>query len=99
MVTFSDRLKSGTTAEQYEQLKLRYNLATACIENFKDDTEHRGRAIYSALSHLSEVPELEINMAHYDNLLFVNGDILKPEVFYFAESKLKELQELMEELQ
>ncbi len=93
-MTFIEMLQEGTPETLYKKRLLRYNLADVCLEHFKLENSS-GRDIYSALSHLAMIPELEIDMAYYDNLMFVDNALVSPGVFYFAQSKLIELGELL----
>lgn len=94
MRLFTKMLRDGSTHQKLSEYQLRYALADACLAHF-DQEEAGGRDIYSALSHLAVVPELQINMAHYDNLLFVDNGLLNPNVYYMAVSKLHELKALI----
>lgn len=94
MTLFTQMLRDGSTDQRLSDYKLRYALADACLAHF-DQEEAGGRDIYSALSHLAMVPELQINMAHYDNLLFVDNGLLNPNVYYVAVGKLHELNALI----
>lgn len=96
MTNFSDVLNKGTDVEIRKERQLRYRLADASLEHFKT-ADSSGRDIYSALSQLSTISELDINMAHYDNLMFVDGALVQPEVYYYAVSKLRELETLLQE--
>ena len=91
MKLFTKMLRDGSEGQKLSEYKLRYALADACLTHFGQEEEAGGRDIYSALSHLARVPELQINMAHYDNLLFVDNGLLNPNVYYVALSKLREL--------
>lgn len=94
MKTFKQLLREGTFEETREQWQIAYRLADASLTNYAE-CNGGGRAIYAALSQLSKVPELEINMAHFDNLMFIDNALINPEVYYYALAKLKELDELM----
>lgn len=95
MTNFTKMLKEGTPDQLRSARELRYKLADVCMANYETDTEQKGRSIYSALSHLALIPELEINMAHYDNLMFVDNALLQPEVAYYVRAKMRELEDLI----
>lgn len=89
-------LKEGTTEQIYEERKLRYRLASTCLEEFKTSS-NPGRAIYSAYSHLAQIPELDVNMAQLDNLMFAASGTFGEEVHARAVSLLEQLGSMLEE--
>lgn len=95
MQKFETMLKENSPGYERSVKEMRYKLASACLEEFKT-THNPGRAVYSALSHLAEIPELEINMAHYDSIMFASsGDVCRS-IYYSAKAKLCELEELLQ---
>lgn len=89
-------LKDGTPEQIYEERKLRYRLASTCLEEFKTSS-NPGRAIYSAYSHLAQIPELDVNMAQIDNLMFAASGSFGEEVHATAVMLLERLEAMLQE--
>lgn len=94
MKRFTDMLTAGSPEAKRKEMKLRYDLASACLAEFPT-SESPGHALYSAFSHLSMIPELEINIAQFDNIMFATTDVIDRSLYTQALAKLKELEDLL----
>lgn len=79
---FDEMLKEYTGQKQLEVMQMRRNLVSACLEVL-NDSEQPNNVLFSAISHLAEIPELDINIKYYEYLtqgMFINRidlDVLK----------------------
>lgn len=93
------RLMSRTPKEKkISECRLRINLATACLKYASSNAEKANESVYSALSHLAEIPECEITIESYDRLRYQYDLPFDTEAFLLAKEKLKFLEEFKDKL-
>ena len=79
LISTSERPDMGTSQRiQFAEI----NLAQEPLNN---------ELVYNALSHLAEIPELNINLLRYENMrIYPNSARLNVDVLKYTEEKLKE---------
>lgn len=98
MLGFRAILNRGRRQEKLEFYKVKYNLALCCLNQAKEHPEVGNVSLYTALSHLVQVPELEINMTVYEHLQFDSSEQLNSDALCYVELKLNRLHDLLSEL-
>ena len=94
MNTFRNKVKEVTGAAKLEAYQTHYNMAI-CSAAAVEESERPCYMLYVALSHLAQVPELNIVLGLYDNLLFSTNQQYDKRIVDFIQTKLGELEKLI----
>lgn len=88
------------TPEQKKRHKYRTSLrlAEVCLEHLKSSSNGNDSDVYDALSHLAEVPELEINISGFDRLQYGFDANFDKDAYLFAREKVKQLESLIKSM-
>lgn len=92
MYSFRNALRKGTTSEIFDSQRVHCLLAEACLSQLDNPNVYKGKALYCCLSHLAQVPVLEINLNAYDSLIFEDMPDKFEEIKSLAEIKTYELE-------
>ena len=95
MFEFSDAMFEGTAIAKYKFMKLKYTLAETCYQAALHNASSGNVDLYNALSHLAQVPELNVNMVIYDGLQYNSSAKLDRYAIDYVESLLKQLEDLL----
>ena len=99
---FRKLLNEGTKEKQIRDYKLRLQLCESCLAYMRKGGNKNNKGLYDALSHLAEIPELEINLAEYDDYEFTaKGLEFDPDFYVLVRNKRNDalllIQSLIEE--
>jgi len=100
MSTFFERLRARTPEQKkLSDCKLRLRLAKICLEEAKIVSGTKANScLYSALSHLAEVPELNVNLDTYEYLQYQYDIPFDADVCILVKTKVKELEDFIVQL-
>lgn len=88
MLGFIQKIRKGTKYEKVERYRVIYNLSNCCYDNALKNPTVGNVSLYDALSHLVQVPELNINMVIYDHLQFNTKAELDDKAAAYVKSQL-----------
>lgn len=95
-MTMRDRLKEGTTAQCLKDMEMRIRFAKVCLV-LPDSV--RNEEVYNALSHLSKIPNLGIDLREHERLRVPpENSRLNVDAFLLARNKLAEAMLLHEDI-
>lgn len=95
MIDFSMIRRYTPEQKKLHDYKVHQILAASCIDHIKKDGSCSNKCIYDALSHLSQVPVLEINLNAYDRLIYQCNLPFDKDSYLLCKNKLAELEELI----
>ena len=82
--------RESLPSHRIEFYKLKRNMASINLDAITDSNHRYNTYLYNALSHLAQVPELQINIMKYDGICVSTNDV-DESVLAFARNKLSEL--------
>lgn len=93
---FREDLRKGSSLEKLELTRMRIQFASICLEETK---VVNNEVVYYALSHLSQIPELDINLLAYGDLCVrPYKDRLNTDICRYTQCKLEEARLLEQQL-
>lgn len=98
MTNFTKKLRAGSKQEKLEFRRIKYNLAWCCYNNAQTTKEVGNVCLYDALSHMVQVPELQINLTIYDHLQFNTSAVYDEGAAEYVRLKLAQLEEMLKEV-
>lgn len=97
---FRDILNRTPEQKKLGEYRMRRNLADLAVRSAKEDGTSANSDLYSALSHLAAVPELEINIAMYDDLQYTpEGTPFNQDAYLLIRQKRKQLDDLIVDME
>ena len=86
--SFRKLLNEGTKEKQIRDYKLRLDLCESCLSYMRNGGNKTNKGLYDALSHLAEIPELQINLVEYDDYEFTDkGFDFDPDFYILVRDK------------
>lgn len=97
-MNFRRLLEKDTPWYKCKTYKLKHNLASIALKE-SGTSEKPNECLFICLSHLAEVPELQVNINMYDNFqLYPKCFEFDKETFLLCREKVKELDELISKI-
>lgn len=89
-MSFRELLRQGTPIDRVQNIERRVQFAELCLDQpEKLNSSH----VYYALSHLAQIPELDITLEYFDRLQDETFR-LNTDAYVLARDKIKEAKEL-----
>lgn len=98
MTGFIKSLRRGTKQEALEIRRVKHALAECCYREALNHPEVGNVCLYDALSHMVQVPELQINLTIYDHLQFNTSAVYDEGAAEYVRLKLAQLEEMLKEV-
>lgn len=84
--------------KRIRECNMRKRLAELCLHEASRNASNANECLYNALSHLAEVPECEINIALYDDLIYQYNLEFNKDACILVKEKLKFLEQFIAKL-